>query len=175
MTGTPALVQNGRLDILHANQLGSALFAEIFRDPVRCQRRRVVFLDPRATEYYVEWERIAHDVVALLRAEAGRDTYDRALSDLIGELSTRSEEFRVRWAAHDVQFHRTGVKRFHHPLVGDLTLSYEALALPADPGLTIFAYTRSRTGRHTTRSTSSPAGPRRPTTRSPAMPAQEEA
>ncbi len=79
--------------------------------------------------------------MALLRAEAGRDPYDRALSDLIGELSTRSEEFRVRWAAHDVQFHRTGVKRFHHRLVGDLTLSYEALALPADPGLTIFAYT----------------------------------
>jgi transcriptional regulator with XRE-family HTH domain len=142
MTGTPALVQNGRLDILHANQLGSALFSEIFRHPDRpANAARFVFLDPRATEFYVEWERIAHDVVALLRAEAGRDPYDRALSDLIGELSTRSEEFRVRWAAHDVQFHRTGVKRFHHPLVGDLTLSYEALALPADPGLTIFAYT----------------------------------
>ena len=142
MAGTPALVQNGRLDILYANQLGSALFSEIFRDPVRpANAARFVFLDPRATEFYVEWERIAHDVVALLRAEAGRDPYNRALSDLIGELSTRSEEFRVRWAAHDVQFHRTGVKRFHHPLVGDLTLSYEALELPADPGLTIFAYT----------------------------------
>jgi transcriptional regulator with XRE-family HTH domain len=142
MTGTPALVQNGRLDILYANQLGSALFSEIFRDPVRpANAARFVFLDIRATEFYVEWERIAHDVVALLRAEAGRDHYDRALSDLIGELSTRSEEFRVRWATHDVRFHRTGVKRFHHPIVGDLTLSYEALELPADPGLTIFAYT----------------------------------
>jgi transcriptional regulator with XRE-family HTH domain len=142
MTGTPAFVQNGRLDILHANQLGSALFSEIFRDPVRpANAARFVFLDPRATEFFVEWERIAHDVVALLRAEAGRDPYDRELSDLIGELSTRSEEFRIRWAAHDVRFHRTGVKRFHHPLVGDLTLSYEALELPADPGLTIFAYT----------------------------------
>jgi MmyB-like transcription regulator ligand binding domain len=149
---------------LYANQLGSALFSEIFRDPGRpANAARFVFLDPRATEFYVEWERIAHDVVALLRAEAGRDPYDRALSDLIGELSTRSEEFRVRWAAHDVRFHRTGVKRFHHPLVGDLTLSYEVLELPADSGLTIFAYTRNRTRRHTTRSTSSPAGPRRPT------------
>jgi hypothetical protein len=79
--------------------------------------------------------------VALLRAEAGRDPYDRGLSDLIGELSTRSEEFRVRWAAHDVRFHRTGVKHFHHQLVGDLTLTYEAMELPADPGLTIYAYT----------------------------------
>ncbi len=163
MTGTPALVQNGRLDILYANQLGSALFSEIFRDPVSpANAARYVFLDPRATEFYIEWEKIAHDIVAL-RAEAGRDPYDRALSDLIGELSTRSEEFRVRWAAHDVQFHRTGVKRFHHPLVGDLTLSYEALELPADPGLTIFAYTRNRARHHTTRSTCSPAGPRRPT------------
>src|SRR3989449_2878470 len=142
MTGTPAFVQNGRLDILCANQLGYALFSEIFRDPVRpANAARFVFLDLRATEFYVEWERIAHDVVALLRAEAGRDPYDRALSDLIGELSTRSEEFRVRWATHDVRFHRTGVKRFHHPLVGDLTLAYDALELPADHGLTIFAYT----------------------------------
>jgi transcriptional regulator with XRE-family HTH domain len=142
MTATPAFVQNGRLDIVYANQLGSALFSEIFRDPVRpANAARFFFLDPRATEFYVEWESIAHDVVALLRAEAGRDPYDRGLSDLIGELSTRSEEFRVRWAAHDVRFHRTGVKRFHHPVVGDLTLSYEALELPADPGLTIFAYT----------------------------------
>jgi MmyB-like transcription regulator ligand binding domain len=97
MTGTPAMVQNGRLDILHANQLGSALFSEIFRDPVRpANAARFVFLEPRATEFYVEWERVAHDVVALLRAEAGRDPYDRALSNPVGELSTRSEEFRAR-------------------------------------------------------------------------------
>jgi MmyB-like transcription regulator ligand binding domain len=100
-----------------------------------------VFLDPRATELYVDWEGVASDIVAMLRAEAGRDPYDRALSDLIGELSTRSQEFRVRWAAHNVRFHRTGVKRFHHPVVGDLTLAYEALELPGDPGQTIFAYT----------------------------------
>jgi MmyB-like transcription regulator ligand binding domain len=142
MTGTPAFVQNGRLDILYANQLGSALFSEIFRDPVRpANAARFFFLDPRATEFYVDWQDIANDVVALLRAEAGRDPYNRGLSDLIGELSTRSEEFRVRWAAHDVRFHRAGVKHFHHPLIGDLTLSYEGLELPADPGLTIFAYT----------------------------------
>jgi transcriptional regulator with XRE-family HTH domain len=142
MTGTPAFVQNGRLDILHANQLGYALFSEIFRDPARpANAARFIFLDPRATEFYVDWESVAHDVVAFLRAEAGRDPYHRGLSDLVGELSTRSEEFRVRWATHDVRFHRTGVKRFHHPVVGDLTLTYEALALPEDPGLTIFAYT----------------------------------
>jgi len=79
--------------------------------------------------------------VAILRGEAGRDPYDRALSDLIGELSTRSEEFRVRWAAHNVKFHRTGVKRLHHPIVGDLTLTYEAFELPADTGQRMLVYT----------------------------------
>src|SRR6266700_207970 len=142
MSGTPAFVLNGRLDILTANALGHALFSPIYADPVRPPNNaRFVFLDPHATEFFRDWDKIANDVVALLRAEAGRDPYDRQLSDLIGELSTRSEEFRVRWAAHDVRIHRTGVKHFHHLLVGNLTLSYEALELPADPGLTIFAYT----------------------------------
>jgi len=142
MSGTPAFVQNGHLDVLYANQLGYALYSEVFRDPGRpANFGRFVFLDPRATEFYIDWEGVASDIVALLRAEAGRDPYDRALSDLIGELSTRSQEFRVRWAAHNVRFHRTGVKRFHHPVVGDLTLAYEALELPGDPGQVIFAYT----------------------------------
>jgi len=78
--------------------------------------------------------------VAILRAEAGRNPYDRALSDLIGQLSTRSEDFRVRWARHDVQFHRAGGKHFHHPLVGDLTLAFEMLELSADPGLSLLSY-----------------------------------
>ncbi len=142
MTETPAYIRNGRLDILSANRLGYALYSEVFVDPVRpANTARFIFLDPRAPDFFVDWENIAHDAVAILRAEAGRDPYDRRLSDLIGELSTRSEEFRVRWAAHNVKFHRTGVKRLHHPLVGDLTLTYEALALPADTGQTILAYT----------------------------------
>lgn len=99
------------------------------------------FLDPRrASEFYVDWESIAQDAVGSLRADAGRDPYDRDLSDLIGELSTRSEDFRVRWAAHNVKPYRSGVKQFHHPLVGELTLSYEALELPADTGQTMVVY-----------------------------------
>ena len=88
----------------------------------------------------MDWETVAHDVVATLRGEAGRNPYDRALTDLIGLLSTRSEEFRVLWAGHDVRFHRSGTKRLHHPLVGELTLAYESLDLPADAGLTIVTY-----------------------------------
>jgi transcriptional regulator with XRE-family HTH domain len=142
MTGAPAFVCNGRLDMLYANQLGHALYSEMYVDPRRpANSARFVFLNPRAPEFFVDWDGIAHDAVGILRAQAGRDPYDRGLSDLIGELSTRSDEFRVRWADHDVTFHRTGVKEFHHPLVGDLTLAFEALELPADPGLTLFAYT----------------------------------
>ena len=124
MSMTPAYVRNGRLDVLAANQLGAALYSDLFADPVRpVNSARFLFLNPRAAEFFVDWDRIAHDAVAILRAEAGRDPYDRRLTELIGELSTRSEEFRVRWAAHDVKFHRSGTKRFHHSLVGDLTFN----------------------------------------------------
>lgn len=114
----------------------------MFVDPLRpANHARFIFLDPRSTEFWVDWDRAANDTVAILRAEAGRDPYDRALSDLVGELSTRSEDFRVRWAAHNVKFHRTGVKRLHHPVVGDLTLDFESLDLPADTGQTMLVYT----------------------------------
>jgi transcriptional regulator with XRE-family HTH domain len=142
MTTTPAYVRNWRLDILAANRLGKALFSPVFTSPAQpANPARFLFLDPGAAQFYINWERQAQDTVALLRSEAGRNPHDRALSGLIGELSTRSEIFRTWWAAHNVRFHRTGVKRFHHPVVGDLTLAFEAMDLAADAGLRISAYT----------------------------------
>jgi hypothetical protein len=82
----------------------------------------------------------AHDIVAALRAEAGKRPYDRELSDLVRELSTRSEEFAVRWAAHNVRFHRSGRKDIRHPVVGELHLTFEVLELPADPGLSLIVH-----------------------------------
>jgi transcriptional regulator with XRE-family HTH domain len=141
MTMAPAYVRNGRLDVLAANRLGYAVFAPILATPVRpANMARFMFLDPTAPDFYVDWDRLAGDTVALLRAEAGRDPYDRALSDLIGELSTRSETFRTRWAAHNVRFHRAGIKHLHHPVVGDLMLAYESMELTADQGLRLNAY-----------------------------------
>jgi hypothetical protein len=102
---------------------------------------RFTFLDPRAPNFFLDWDLVATMVVAALRSEAGRDPYDRGLSDLVGELSTQSQDFRTRWAAHNVRFHDTGVKRFHHPVVGELALNYETMQLSADAGLTIAAYT----------------------------------
>ncbi len=142
MPEVPAYVRNGRLDILAANTLGRALYAPAFEDPVRpANVARFVYLNPRASEFFVDWDTVANDAVAILRAEAGRDPHDRRLSDLIGELSTRSEEFRVRWAAHNVKFHRTGEKRLHHPVVGDLTLAFEAFELSGDSGQRVNVYT----------------------------------
>lgn len=142
MTGAPALALNGRLDVLAANDLGRALYSPVFADPVRpANTARFVFLDPVATEFFRDYDKAADDTVALLRAEAGRDPYDRDLTDLIGQLSTRSDDFRRRWAAHDVRIHTTGVKRLHHPVVGDLDLPFESLPLPADPSQSLLVYT----------------------------------
>jgi transcriptional regulator with XRE-family HTH domain len=139
--GNPAWVRNWRLYFLAANRLGYALHSDLFADPVRpVNSARFVFLNPRSHEFFPDWERSANDIVAILRTEAGRHPYDRGLSDLVGELSTRSDDFRTRWAAHNVRLHRTGLKRKHHPIVGDLELTYEAMEFPADPGLTMFAY-----------------------------------
>ena len=141
MTDAPAFVRNGRLDVLTANRLGHALYSPVFDNPAQPPNlARFAFLDPRATDFYPEWEDAANTTVALLHTEAGRDPYDRGLTDLVGELCTRSETFRTRWAAHDVRLHQTGTKHLRHPVVGELKLGFEAMPLPADPGLTLTAY-----------------------------------
>jgi transcriptional regulator with XRE-family HTH domain len=142
MTHAAAHVTNERLDILASNQLNHALYCELFAGrPAPVSAPRFVFFDPRARDFYLDWGRTARDIVAVLRSAAGRDPYDRELSDLVGELSTRSQEFRTYWASHDVRFHVSGIKHFHHPIVGDISLTYERLELAADPGLHLMIYT----------------------------------
>ena len=142
ITGAAAFVSNDRLDLLAANQLGRALYSQLYDTPARpINTARFVFLDPRAETSYPEWDRAATETVAILRSAAGRDPYNRELSDLVGELATQSEAFRTRWATHNVRFHNTGIKQFHHPVVGELSLSYNRMDLAADPSLTLFTYT----------------------------------
>ncbi len=140
MPTVPAVVLNGRLDVLAHNALGRALFSPFYDSDETVNNARLVFLDPRATSLFRDWETVANDTVALLRAEAGRDPYDRQLSDLVGELSTRSEDFRVRWAVHDVRIHNTGTKLLRHPLVGDLDLPFESLPLEAGTSTSLVTY-----------------------------------
>lgn len=142
ITAAPAWVRNARHDLLAANQLARALYAPLLADPRRpANNARFVFLDPASRDFFADWNRAADDIAAMLRSEAGRNPHDKALTDLIGELTTRSPEFTRRWAAHDVRFHRTGRKHLHHPVVGDLLLNFEAMSLASDPELTILVYT----------------------------------
>jgi transcriptional regulator with XRE-family HTH domain len=141
ITGVPAVLTNSRQDFLAANGLARALFADLFDGHERPNSARFIFLDPRARDLYPDWSSVARDVVGALRSAAGRTPDDRALTDLVGELSTRSEDFRHYWARHDVRWHVSGVKRLHHPRVGDMELRYEGLDVVSDADLTIYAYT----------------------------------
>ncbi|MFF3332863.1 helix-turn-helix transcriptional regulator [Streptomyces sp. NPDC002888] len=135
----PAYVRNNRMDLLAANPLARALLSEVFEvEPANTCR--FVFLDPRATRLFPDWERVARDGVGVLRVEAANNPYDRELSNLIGELSTRSDAFRTMWGAHDVHVFTEGTKRFHHPAVGEMELVHESLDLPGEQGLSITVY-----------------------------------
>jgi transcriptional regulator with XRE-family HTH domain len=143
ITGGPALVRNGRMDILAANTLGRALHVDAYASTARpVNLARHAFIDRQSADlFYPDWSLATDQIVAILRAEAGRDPYDKDLQDLIGELSTRSEEFRAKWGAHDVRRHAAGVKHFHHSIVGDLDLLFESSNLEADPGWKLLIYT----------------------------------
>ncbi|MFJ3640192.1 helix-turn-helix domain-containing protein [Streptomyces sp. NPDC090108] len=142
MVTAPAIVQNAHLDIVATNPLGRALYGAVHeRQPEPPNLARFIFLDAAADEIFPAWEKAADDAVALLRVEATRSPYSRAVTGLIGELATRSSEFRTRWAAHDVRAHLNGTKEFHHPAVGDMTLRFEALGVTSAPGLTVIGYT----------------------------------
>jgi transcriptional regulator with XRE-family HTH domain len=142
ITEGPAFVRNGHMDLLAANRLARAFYADVYADPQRPPNlARFTFLDQRARRFYPNWDLLADITVAILRTEAGRDPHDKDLQNLVGELSTRSDEFRRRWGAHNVRHHGTGAKTYHHPVVGELTLAYEGLELAAEPGLTLTIYT----------------------------------
>ncbi|RVX42684.1 transcriptional regulator with XRE-family HTH domain [Nonomuraea polychroma] len=141
VTEGPAFVRNGRMDLLAANRLARAFYADVYADPQRpANLARFTFLDQNAHRFYPDWDLFADTCVAILRTEAGRNPYDKELHDLVGELSTRSDDFRRRWGAHNVRHHGTGTKTFHHRIVGDLTLAYEGLEMAAEPGLTLTIY-----------------------------------
>ncbi|MBK3568872.1 helix-turn-helix transcriptional regulator [Streptomyces sp. MBT62] len=141
MTDSPAFVVNGRTDVLAANSLGRALFAPLHTGAAQPPNHaRFIFLDPRSHTFWDDWDHAADDAVALLHAQAGRAPFDQDLTALVGELSTRSEDFRIRWARHDVRRHTTGLKSLRHPAIGPLRLTFEAMTLVADTDLTLFVY-----------------------------------
>lgn len=141
MSTVPVYVQNGRLDAIGTNAIGRALFSEMLDDArPPANAARFLFLDARAQTFYRDWDAQTRQIVAVLRAEAGRSPFDRKLSDLVGELSTRSDLFRKLWGAHDVREHRTGLKNVHHPVVGDLDLTFQAMDLASERGLQMIVF-----------------------------------
>jgi transcriptional regulator with XRE-family HTH domain len=142
ITAGPAIVGNNRSDLLAANLLGRALYADVYADPTTTPNlARFAFLDTAAHRLYPDWDHTADVTVANLRTSAGQDPHDKGLHDLIGELSTRSEEFRRRWGSHNIRTHAGGTKHYRHHVVGDLDLAYETMDLRGEPGLsmTIFS------------------------------------
>jgi transcriptional regulator with XRE-family HTH domain len=139
----PAIVRNGRMDLLAANHLGRAMHASVYDaipgEPPNFARFTFLNLDA-ARDFYPDWDGAADTCVAILRTEAGRDPYEKDLHDLVGELSTRSEDFRRRWSTHNVRYHGAGTKTYHHHDVGDLTLAYESVDMISEPGLTLTFY-----------------------------------
>src|SRR5690349_21680716 len=141
-TGGMALVRNRRWDYLAANNLGRAVYADIFDGAIDPPNHaRYVFLDPRALDFFDDWSAVAHDTARILRSEAGRDLHDPGPAQLIEELSQTSAEFRAVWSQHDVRLPASGPHRFRHPVVGDLDLDFDAAELRADPGLTLLLAT----------------------------------
>ena len=142
ITDGVAFVRDQRQDLLAVNDLGRAFYSPVIGDGGRTPNlARFQFLDPAARDFYPDWEKFAEMCVAVMRAEAGRDPHDKGLQDLVGELSLRSDTFRTLWAAHNVRTHGAGTKRFQHPMVGELILAYEELAITAEPGNVLLIYT----------------------------------
>lgn len=142
MTHAAAFIRNRRNDFLAGNRLAYALYSEAFPpSDVPASLPRFVFLDPVARTFYRKWNGIARATVGALRFDAGRDPYDRQLTELIEELSTKSEDFRELWADHQVSQYRTGTQYFRHPIVGNLDLQYESFELTADIGQIMVVYT----------------------------------
>jgi transcriptional regulator with XRE-family HTH domain len=141
MTDLPAVVQNDRSDIVAMNALARALYSGLVAGSTGpWNQARYIHLDPSARSFYRDWDEMASLSAAMLNAAAATNPYDIDLSNLIGELATQSDDFRVRWASRNVHEHRAGVKRIHHEVVGDLELVSETLLLPGDPGLTMYVY-----------------------------------
>ncbi len=142
ITAGPAIIRNGRMDLLATNHLGRAMHSSLYdNDPTRPPSfARYTFLDDDSHRFYPDWDSAADICVGILRTEAGRDPHDKAMHDLVGELSTRSPDFRRRWSSHDVRLHGAGIKHFHHGVVGDLVLAYESVDMISEPGLTITIY-----------------------------------
>jgi transcriptional regulator with XRE-family HTH domain len=142
LVDSPAFIRNASRDLIAANALGRAVYSPLYEDEPSGtpNTARFLFLNPKAHDFFLDWEKAAADIVANLRTEIGRDSLNQDLTDLIDGLNRDSDQFRGLWKAHDVRYHDTGFKDVHHPTVGVLRLTFEAMELPSDPGQSLIVY-----------------------------------
>jgi len=142
ITDAPAVVTTPRQDLLAVNALGRELFASALEDAtLQKNSARFIFFSPASRVFYPDWDGAADSTVAAMRIAAAQNPHDKPLTDLIGELVTRSDQFRQRWATHEIRHHQTGSKRIVHPQLGELDFVFERLDLPGTPGWAMFIYT----------------------------------
>ena len=139
---SPAFVGTASGDLIAANALGRAVYAPLYGDDPSGtpNTARFAFLDENARVFFRDWPKTAADIVSNIRTALGRDPHNHDLTDLVDDLNRQSAEFRTLWKSHDVRYHNTGIKDLHHPVVGDLSLTFEAMQLPADPGQSLVVY-----------------------------------
>lgn len=142
VTDAPAFVATNNRDLIASNALGRAVFSPLYdaASPGIPNTARFLFLSPASREFFTDWHKTAVDTVANIRTELGRDPFDTGVTALIDDLNRESDEFRALWRSHDVRYHDTGFKDVHHPIVGDLHLTFEAMELPADHGQMLIVY-----------------------------------
>jgi transcriptional regulator with XRE-family HTH domain len=142
MHDVPAIVLHRGMDVLAWNRGAVALLTDFGKlPPAERNLIRLTFLDPGFRALYADWPRAARECVAALRMEAGRNPHDRALSDLVGELSVRDADFRAWWAGHQVRGPRQLTKTYNHPVVGSLTLDVQQFTVDTHPDQLLVAYT----------------------------------
>ncbi|MFF0504886.1 helix-turn-helix transcriptional regulator [Streptomyces fimicarius] len=145
---TPAMVVSDLGEVLAQNRMSLLLAGD--HTAFSGDRRYLVyrwFTDPaaRAAGAPEEHEHQARQLVADLRAAAGRRSGDPVVAGLIDRLRAASEEFRRIWAEHEVGVRRADRKTLLHPRVGRLVMDCETLVTP-DHGQLLLVLTPADAG-----------------------------
>jgi transcriptional regulator with XRE-family HTH domain len=125
---TPALVLNHLTDVLTWTDAYAAIAGPIgILDDPQPNLIRFTVTDARARTALPDWDRVAMEQVANLRAAR---LGDPDVEVLVSELRDRGgAEFADRWDARPVERKGSGMKRLLHPEVGELRLSFETMQL----------------------------------------------
>ena len=138
----PALILGRGAEVLASNRLARAVFTDFERLPaVERNYARWILLSPQARDLFADWADQARAAVETLRMAHGAHPHDHAIGQTVGDLLDQSPEFRSWWAEHGVYQRTHGSKHLRHPEVGEMTLEYETMLLPADPDQTLFIFT----------------------------------